>query len=123
MWALIVALTLVLGDGDARELHPGRDALAEQLAPVEGLLGILRSAGRLLQRREAQVGQIVQGMGTAGEGSPAFDASKDANRFDSARAGEAALRHLWVVGARRFSTLCGSALDPRERERERERER
>jgi hypothetical protein len=38
----------------------------------------------------------VEGMGTAGEGFPAFDASKDANRFDSVRAGEAALRmHLW----------------------------
>jgi hypothetical protein len=35
-------------------------------------------------------------MGTAGEGSPAFDASKDATRFDSVRAGEAALRlQLW----------------------------
>jgi hypothetical protein len=35
-------------------------------------------------------------MGTAGEGSPAFDASKDAIRIDSVRAGEAALRvHLW----------------------------
>lgn len=42
------------------------------------------------------VGQVVEGMGTAGEGSPAFDASKDAIRFDSVRAGEAALRvQLW----------------------------
>jgi hypothetical protein len=86
----------MLGDGDAHELHPGRRALDEQLAPVEGLLGILRRAGRLLRRREAQVGQVVEGMGRAGEGSPAFDASKDANLFDSVRAGEAALRvHLW----------------------------
>jgi hypothetical protein len=35
-------------------------------------------------------------MSSWGEGFPAFDASKDANRFDSVRAGEAALRvHLW----------------------------
>jgi hypothetical protein len=97
----------MLGDGDARELHPGWRALDEQLAPVEGLLGILRSAGRLVPRREAQVGQVVEGMGTAGEGSPAFDASKDANRFDSVRAGEAALRvHLWeplVPGSTTFT--------------------
>jgi hypothetical protein len=59
-----------------------------------GPLGILCSAGKLMRMWNALV--VVEGMGTAGEGSPASDASKDAIRASTRSASEAALRvQLW----------------------------